>query len=427
VIDTIAERQVLALALSGHPAAGERFRRLPVDVFVDGRHVVVATVLRDRLTRGVPIDTDGVALAAASLAGSDHKAGQVRDMVLQAVSSAPSWDSWDYYADQLVTLAAARRGVQAGQRLVQRLEAASEPGDVPEAFRQAQTDLDAAMAGLAATAVEPPESLEEFLSQPIDPYDWLIPGLWERTDRLMVTGYEGTGKSMLLAQFALTVAAGLHPFTGEVLRPEGHRVLIVDCENPKALVYRRYSTVREKVNYLRETRALPPLDWTQHVRLVRRMEGINLGDPQEFARLEQSVAATAPDMVLAGPIYRMHKTNVNEEQPARELADALDRLRVKYQFMLITEAHVGHVGETGGGRKIRPTGSSLFLRWPEFGFGLKPFGPAQEEEHPSVVQWTSWRGSRDERHWPDLLEHSTLLPWMPKDLHRYMANEPRFD
>lgn len=422
--DVVAERQILALALSGHPSIGERFLALPVDGFTPGTHKLVADVLRDRYTRAIPVDADAVALAAAAVAGTDHKAESVRAFVLAAAVSPPTQDSWSYYAELIVTAAAARRGVAAGTRLVQRLELADDAGDVAEALRVIQADLEATNAGLVTTAATPPQSLEELLNEPVEPFDWLVPGLWERTDRLMVTGYEGTGKSFLLAQFALTVAAGLHPFTGEVICPDGNRVVVVDCENSKRQIRRRYEQIVSKVNQHREIYGLSQIDWSKHLRFVLRPEGINLGDAHEYARLEQAIALSAPDMVVAGPIYRMHKTNINEEQAARELVDALDRLRIRYHFMLITEAHCGHVGETGGGRKLRPTGSSLFLRWPEFGYGLKPFGPGLEEQHPSIVQMTAWRGARDERHWPERLKHDEFLPWMPEDLAKYLADEP---
>jgi hypothetical protein len=426
--DTVAERQVLALALSGHPSIRERFLSLPLDSFTPGTHQLVAGVLRDRYTRAVPVDAETVAVAVAELAGTDHKAETARAFVLAAAITPPTMDSWPYYAELLVTAATARRGAAAGRHLLQRLEIAEDASEVAEALRVMRSDLEQASAGLVTTAAQPPQSLEDLLNEPVQPFDWLVPGLWERTDRLMVTGYEGTGKSFLLAQFALTIAAGLHPFTGVPYAPDGHRVVVVDCENSKRQIRRRYEQIVTKVNQQREMYGMSQIDWSKHLRFVLRPEGINLGDAQEAARLEQAIALSAPDMVVAGPIYRMHKTNINEEQAARELVDALDRLRVRYHFMLITEAHCGHVGETGGGRKLRPTGSSLFLRWPEFGYGLKPFGPGLEEQHPSVVQMTAWRGARDERHWPEVLSHGNgtdrFLPWMPPDLIKYQADEP---
>jgi hypothetical protein len=54
--------------------------------------------------------------------------------------------------------------------------------------------------------------LWQFLGTADDEFDWIVPGLIERGDRLMLTGFEGLGKSMLTRQLAVTMAAGLHPF-----------------------------------------------------------------------------------------------------------------------------------------------------------------------------------------------------------------------
>jgi Mrp family chromosome partitioning ATPase len=56
-----------------------------------------------------------------------------------------------------------------------------------------------------------------------------MPGLIERGDRIMITGYEGWAKSTFLRQLAVALALRLHPFTGEQHRAV--RVLFIDCEN----------------------------------------------------------------------------------------------------------------------------------------------------------------------------------------------------
>lgn len=412
--DVVAERQLLAMALSGHQSVAGRFAALPVAAFTDPTHGIVATVLRDRFTRRIPIDPITIAEDAASLAGTDHRSSLVREFVRAATATAPPLSSWEYYADLVTTYAAARAAHAVGQRLAQRMDGPVDADQLTAAVDQARSSLEGL--GRTSAAVEPPMSLQALMDEQAPEHDWLVPNLLERMDRLIFTGYEGTGKSFLLAQFALTIAAGLHPFAGVLINPAGMRVLVLDCENSKWQVKRRYESVVGRINQAREMHGVTPVDWSEHLRFVLRPEGVDLADGREFSRIESAIAATAPDLVLAGPLYRMHKANINEEQAARELVDALDRLRIKYRFTLICEAHVGHVGETSGGRKLRPTGSSLFLRWPEFGYGIRGFGDAASEEHPSTVELVAWRGARDERKWPHLLKHSSNeLPWTPGD------------
>lgn len=420
--DLIAERQVLAIALTGPAEIQAQFAAMPPGVF--GQHDeqgganlndLVATVLRDRIRRGIPIDPAVLAADAARVAGSDDKARRVGMFVAELASTFPPAVSWSYYAERVLLLHAAREASVHAYRLAQRLETADEPADVVELVRTAANDLNATMDGLIGSASEPPLSLAEMLDGPEEPHDWLVPNLWERMDRVVITGFEGTGKSYLLAQFALAIAAGVHPFRAEVIKPHGHRVLILDMENSRRQIRRRYAIIRRQVDRIRESAALSPMDWSTAVRFYHRPEGIDLSNPSEVARAERAIAATAPDLVLAGPLYRMHRLNLNDEPAAREIVEVLDRWRVKYGFTLIVEAHVGHVGESSGGRKLRPTGSSLFMRWPEFGYGIRAFGDGAAEEHPSVVEVVAWRGSRDERDWPKILRHGESLPWVPSD------------
>jgi replicative DNA helicase len=60
---------------------------------------------------------------------------------------------------------------------------------------------------------------------------------------------------------------------------------------------------------------------------------------------------------------------------------------------------------------VEPEGSALFLRWPEFGYGLRR-SKDDPNEQADVV---SWRGAREARDWPGTLfrRHTGLLPWGP--------------
>ena len=90
----------------------------------------------------------------------------------------------------------------------------------------------------------------------------------------------------------------------------------------------------------------------------------------------------------------------------------LDQARAKADCALITEHHAPH-GE-GPVRSVRPVGSSLLMRWPEFGYGLRwtedPQGAVKR-----TVDMVSWRGDRDEREWPDMLTAGGVWPWKVYD------------
>lgn len=246
--------------------------------------------------------------------------------------------------------------------------------------------------------------LWEFLNTSDPGYDWIVPGLLERGDRLILTGFEGLGKSMLVRQLAVCIAAGIHPFR-HATRFDPKRVLIVDCENSERQNRRKFAPIAEAATYL--GRRVPD----GQLRIIHRPEGIDLTRDEDAAWLHERVTAHKPDVLFIGPFYRLHNANMNDEGPARRVVTVLDSVRALSGCALVTEAHAGH-GEHGKGRSTRPAGSSLLLRWPEFGFGL---APATDETPCKGVEVRSWRGSRDaDRDWPQGLVWGGKgeMPWV---------------
>jgi hypothetical protein len=411
--DHTAERQLLAIALHGRI---DELLALPVGAIDHAQHEAVARAIRHLHGRDIPVDAPIVMRHVVDNAGGDTRAQEMGRLVVELSTRPISGEAAPYYAERLAALHTARELVKAVETFRGKVTYAAENDDdnvMSGAASEMREAIAAAELAFRPVEAKPPMSLADLLAEEDEPYDWLVPGLLERTDRLILTGFEGTGKSFLLAQFALCVAAGIHPFMAEPL-PEGdYRTLVFDCENSKKQMRRRYRRIAAQVDALRAKYDMGPVDWSTAVRIVSRPEGVALTEPRELARIEQNVALSAPDLVVAGPLYKMSKLDVKDEQAAKELCDTLDVLRVRHQFTLIAEAHAGHANDGGGNRRVRPIGSSLFLRWPEFGFGIAPHRDAAHQEHPSLVEVKHWRGSRDERDWPSVLKHGEHLPWEP--------------
>ena len=115
--------------------------------------------------------------------------------------------------------------------------------------------------------------------------------------------------------------------------------------------------------------------------------------------LGQRIEANAPDLVIIGPIYKMATADPTEEAPARTVIACLDHLRELYGCALLIEAHSPHASN-GGARPMRPYGASIWMRWPEFGLHITDTG-----------QLKHWRGDRDERQWPSVLQRGGSWPW----------------
>lgn len=297
-------------------------------------------------------------------------------------------------------------------RAVEIVEAAGEGGDGPP-LKDAADHLSAgySLADFVVTwqseEPAPPDlapDLHEFLAEVDAPYDWIIESILERGDRLIWTGSEGLGKTVVSRQLTVAAAAGLHPFSNDPAAPR--RVLWIDCEN-SSRQGRRHFRKLERIAAAKGHRVPDG-----GMRLIHRPEGLDLTKAEDAAWLMERVTAHQPDLLYIGPLYRLHATDISDETAARQVTAVLDAARVKADCALIVEGHSPH-GESSGARPVRPIGSSLFRRWPEFGYGISP---ARDEDPCKEVVVRSWRGARDERHWPKFLmwgDGETDWPWIP--------------
>lgn len=248
-------------------------------------------------------------------------------------------------------------------------------------------------------AVLTPKYLDEILTITDQP-EWLIPGLLERRDRLVLTGGEGAGKSFFSRQLAISAAAGVHPFHNEQIEPV--RVLAIDAENSEVQWARnaRYMTTM--------ARQYGVTDPGKRV-LVSAGTRLDLTRQADLDQVHKLMDSHRPDLVYIGPLYKLVPSAINSDDDAAPLIVALDSLRER-GVALVMEAHAGHGKALGGERDLRPRGSSALLGWPEFGLGLRPI-----EDDDTMVAVVHWRGDRDERHWPKHLRRGVPgeMPWMP--------------
>jgi hypothetical protein len=240
----------------------------------------------------------------------------------------------------------------------------------------------------AVKTTGPDPDVYALLGEPEAEFDYLVPELLERRDRMMLTGTEGTGKSELLRQFSVLSASGLHPFSLEPI--DAIRVLMIDFENSRRHVKRKL--------YPLVVKGQPQ---EGNLIVLIRSEGIDLGRPEDVEWLTERVAVNQPDLMCLGPLYKMSRGDPSSEEDAQAVSSSLDQIRADHDVAILLEAHSPHAAN-GGPRPIRPIGSSLWLRWPEFGLHLAENG-----------QLKPWRGSRDERAFPVMLRRDGEWPWTP--------------
>jgi len=238
----------------------------------------------------------------------------------------------------------------------------------------------------------------------------IVPGVLQRGERIVITAEEGGGKSMFERMFGTLCSHGIHPITLKPMKPIN--VLYLDCENREKLNRIKFGPItvaaRRIGNYTKG-----------NMRIIHRPEGIELEGAEDRAWLKERVRVHKPDLLIIGPLYKLHSANPKDEEIARAITKVLDEVRTENDCAIMLEAHAPN-GEAGKTRDLRPLGSSLYRRWTDFGIGLQIPRGAKDGEY---VQLSNWRGPRDERNWPALLHRADGgIPWEAADWEQYQEH-----
>jgi DnaB helicase-like protein/AAA domain-containing protein len=300
-----------------------------------------------------------------------------------------------HYATIVAEHAVLRRLLSAASEITEL--AYSLPEDVAEAVGAAN----ALVSSIEMPAVEEVAGLsegEEFAFMPDNPHDWVIPGLLDHGDRLIVVAPEGGSKSTLLRTFGCALPYGLHPFTGTTIPPM--RTLVVDLENPARTIR---GTMRPFVEECAR-RSVSDLPW----KFWHRPGGIDLRSRRGVAELNKACEMARPDLIAMGPIYKTHRKDSNKraDEVAEEVAFVLDDVRTRFGCAVVLEHHAPLA--QNGHRELRPFGALTWSQWPEFGLALTP-----EDQTRLSLKVSHWRGQRDERPWPERLTRSKPWLWKP--------------
>lgn len=329
-------------------------------------------------------------------AGTLEEAGGI-ERLQELITVLPAASNAKRYAQIVRDTSLLRKMLQFSAEVSER--AYDEPDDIHSVLEELRWKLDN-LDDWSETVGQPDQDVDEFIASVPSAHDWMVPGFMEYMDRMIVTAIEGGGKSVLLTQIAVCVASGLHPWTLNAVEPR--RVLLIDCENNERLLNRRLTGLRAKVRY-----ALDPA----FLRVISKPDGLNLSERPDRRWLLDRVLANQADLLVIGPLYRLERGvaqhgDIGGQDAARVVSETLNTVRNQGHCSVIVEAHAAKGNATG--RDLAPFGSTVWMRWPDFGVGLR-----QDTEIDDDYRVQHWRPPRDERIWPKILRRGGEWPWTP--------------
>jgi len=385
---TEAERSVIGAALADPNTLRFSVDECGPDDFLDQRLAVVYATCLSHYFGGKPVDEITIAKAVAD----SGTLGVDPVMLFDLRSGTPVTSNAGYYA-RIVREGAVRRRLRAAATRM--LQLADMDSDLNATMTAARGEWEAVHTALG-TGMKA-KTLGEILAGS-DEYQWLIPNLLERRDRVIITGGEGAGKSTFVRQVGIMSAAGVHPTLGTSIDPI--RVLAVDAENTE-VQWRRAARTLTLQAKLRGS-ANPE----ENLRLACSSR-LDITTDRDLGNVHRLIDEHQPDMLMIGPLYRLIPRAINSDDDAAPLIVALDSLRDRGVAMVM-EAHAGHAIGADGNRNLRPRGSAALLGWPEFGLGI---AQNHDDESGTLFHLVRWRGDRDERAWPRNLRRGGAWPW----------------
>jgi len=247
-------------------------------------------------------------------------------------------------------------------------------------------------------------------------YQWLVPWVIERGERLLLVGEEGRGKSVLLRQWAFQLACGTHWVTRRIIPPA--RVLIVDAENPQVKFIRAS-------RWLHRLASMHGQDWQEsRLRIITRPTLDLVGRRDHRDAIADAIERTQPDLLIIGPLYKVGRNvHQNYETSALAMTDILDDWRDRYGIAVMMEHHAPKANDLSGERDLNPKGSSVWMQWPDIGIKVRHTAAREQVEQRSCCNELrthfhvgTTRGSRGSHIFPQVYRYGGHIanewPWM---------------
>lgn len=174
------------------------------------------------------------------------------------------------------------------------------------------------------------------------PPGWIEPGLLPPQGILFIGGEPKVGKSLLVANLALALAAGQDRAGFTV--PTARRVLICQFELPVEQFVSRLATMRRSLGTAAD----------QNLLVDTRAAGHLLSAPQGLNHFLVAARQASAEVIVLDPLYSTHDQDENDTRSMAALCQSLLRLRDASKAALIVVHHVRKtIGRDEIGRAFR--------------------------------------------------------------------------
>lgn len=380
------EDAVLYHAMWGQ--AQEAFALVTVDDFTPGDRQALATIIE----RGY---VDGF-LNPAWVKDEAIRLGYPSMQFVTQITTAGFTGSVGYYAEKVREASIRRYATAAFQRGLQKLSHGGT--DVYSVVDDTMSELHAMPS--PATSNDDTWTLDDIMGLTLKQEEFTIPNMLRRNERLVLTGSEGGGKSVFIYQMLTGAAFGVDTFTQEKTQPQ--RVLFMDVENNEFQAKANLDKIVPALKEIADPAVTP--EWRSMKRRV-----VNLLATQDKADVIRRVVHYAPDILYMGTAYKLTDVADEAHRAVRAIQSTVDRIREELDCTVIIEHHAGH-GFNNDRNSMRPEGSSYWLRWPDFGYGMQGINV----DKGRLMRLKAWRGDRsDDRKFPAAMRSGGMMPWVP--------------
>ena len=232
----------------------------------------------------------------------------------------------------------------------------------------------------------------------------IIPGMLAEAEVVLFVGPEGHGKSTFMRQMAVQCASGIVPLRGERMEPL--RVMFIDAEVPE----RQQQTDWSRLAGLAARHTGEPIPDERLMLFSEWRNEPDLLTPDGQAWLHERVSALRPQIVFMGPVQNLAGRDTKDDEVVRRFKQAVNRARSICGSAFMIEHHAPHRAPGDKERQMRPYGSSLFMKWPDYGYGLKP-----TDEEDTYDLYPFRRPRVRARAWPERVRwgtpNSMEFPW----------------